>query len=112
MAFEGIILLFLMKLNLSLYHGNCDIVNVTTQPNLPHFQLDASQLAEGELNPWKPLHELFIQLLLQVAWLHILDHACDVGGEREEGAVLASTKPSIQGVWIVRLGQRLKGYNF
>ena len=98
-----------MKINLTTYHGNCDIVNVATQPNLPHFQLDASQLAEGELNPWKPLHELFIQLLLQVARLNILNHACDVGGEREEGSVLASTKPTIQGVWIVCLGQGLEG---
>ena len=46
MAFEGIVLLLFMKINLTTYHGNCDIVNVTTQPNLPHFQLDASQLAE------------------------------------------------------------------
>ena len=99
-----------MKINLTTYHGNCDIVNVATQPNLPHFQLDASQLAEGELNPWKPLHELFIQLLLQVARLNILNHACDVGGEREEGSVFASTKPTIQGVWIVCLGQGLEGY--
>ena len=90
------------------YHGDCHIVNVAAKSNLSHFQLYASQLAQGELNPWEPLHELLIQLLLQVTWLHILDDACDVGGEGEEGAVLASAKPPIQGVRIVSLGQRLE----
>ena len=104
MAFEGIILLYC-----DTYHGNGHIVNVTTQSNLPHFQLDASQFAKGQLDPRKPLHELLIQLLLQIAWLDILDHACDVGGEGEEGAVLAGAKPTIQGVRIVSLGQRLGG---
>ena len=90
------------------YHGNRHIVNVATKSNLPHFQFDASQLAQGELNPGKPLHELLIQLLLQITWLDVLDHACDVGGEGEEGAVLASAKPPIQGIRIVSLGQRLE----
>ena len=94
------------------YHGNCHIVNVAAKSNLPHFQLDASQFAEGQLDPRKPLHELLIQLLLQIAWLDILDHACDVGGEGEEGAVLAGAKPTIQGVRIVSLGQRLGGRYF
>ena len=76
MAFGGMVLLLFVKIDF--YHGNCDIVDVATQPNLPHFQLNASQFAKGELNPWKPLHELLIQLLLQVAWLHILYHAGDV----------------------------------
>ena len=91
------------------YHGDCHIVNVAAKSNLAHFQLYASQLAQGELNPWEPLHELLIQLLLQVTWLHILDDACDVGGEREEGAVLASPQPSIKSVRVIRLCQGLGG---
>ena len=94
------------------YHGNRHIVYVATQSNLPHFQLDASQFAKGQLDPRKPLHKLLIQLLLQVTWLDILNHACDVGGEGEEGAVLAGAKPTIQGVRIVSLGQRLGGRYF
>ena len=89
------------------YHGNRHIINIATKSDLAHLQLDAPQLAQGQLDPRKPLHELLIELLLQVARLHIFYDTCDVGGERQESTMFASSQPTIKGVRVVRLGKRL-----
>ena len=85
------------------YHGNRHIINIATKSDLAHLQLDAPQLAQGQLDPRKPLHELLIELLLQVARLHIFYDTCDVGGERQESTMFAGSQPTIKGVRVVRL---------
>ena len=90
------------------YHGNRHIINIATKSDLAHLQLDAPQLAQGQLDPRKPLHEFLIELLLQVARLHIFYDTCDVGGERQESTMFAGSQPTIKGVRVVRLGKRLQ----
>ena len=99
--------LILKYIGSQLYHGNRHIIYIATKSDLAHLQLDAPQLAQGQLDPRKPLHELFIELLLQVARLHIFYDTCDVGGERQESTMFAGSQPTIKGVRVVCLGKRL-----
>ena len=94
-------------LGIEIYHGNRHIIYIATKSDLAHLQLDAPQLAQGQLDPRKPLHKLLIELLLQVARLHIFYDTCDVGGERQESTMFAGSQPTIKGVRVVRLGKRL-----
>ena len=105
---EGKAELYCEVSGLEVYHGNRHIINIATKSDLAHLQLDAPQLAQGQLDPRKPLHELLIELFLQVARLHIFYDTCDVGGERQESTMFAGSQPTIKGVRVVRLCKRLQ----
>ena len=56
----------------------------------------------------KALGKLLVELLLHVTGLDVFDDGGDVGGEGEEGAVLAGAQPPVQGVGGVGAAQGLE----
>ena len=57
-----------------MYLGHCNGIDRALESYPPHLHFDAPQFAQGYLGVRKPLAELFIELLLHVGGLNILDY--------------------------------------
>ena len=55
------------------YLRNGDHIHLALDANSAHLHLQAAQLAQTQVDRWKLVAELLIQLLLEVSRLHVLD---------------------------------------